>query len=425
MNQPHRVIVASDIPFWLLANGAHQRMAALSRLFQRQPFELTVFYLGAISENILAAAHTKGIRLELFQRGEPTGMFASALARLDRLRGKIRPNDDVKRDASLTLADYAWPTAKRQFSKILRERAPQTVILEYVTMAYLASVVRDAVPYTRLVLDSHDILHRRCAQFNAAGYRHWLQINEQEEIAAVRQFDVILAIQSDEAEWFRRVAPTTNVLTVGHCFDFDELRPTWRQSPEGPAVIGYFGSNNGSNVDAVTSFVREAWPRIVEATGGALELLIGGTIVDSPLVKQLGNVTGVRLQRDFASPGTFYETVDLIINPVRFGTGLKIKTIEALAHGRPVVTTNSGRVGISATFNRACVAVDTLEQMVAPIVERVRDRNELANLSQAAYQSAQAEFSEEAILGEFRRLLLVESERPTLKTPRGSQKILE
>ena len=425
MTKPHRVIVATDIPFWLLANGAHQRMAALSRLFHRPPFELTVFYLGATSDDILAAARSKGIRLEQFQRGEATGVFASAMARLDRLRGKTRPNDDVKRDSSLTLADYAWPTAKRQFAKLLRQQAPQTVILEYVTMAYLAPVIREAGVRARLVLDSHDILHRRCAQFNAAGYRHWLQINEQEEIDAVRKFDVILAIQSDEAEWFRRVAPTTNVLTVGHCFDFDQLQPTWRHSPDGPLVIGYFGSHNGSNVDAVSGFVQGAWPRIVDATGGALELLIGGTIVDSPLVKQLGGVAGVRLQRDFASPGKFYETVDLVINPVRFGTGLKIKTIEALAHGRPVVTTSSGRVGISSSFDRACAAVDSVEQMVDPIVERVRDRAELVKLSQSAYQSAKAEFSEEAILGEFRRLLLAESERPTPKSPRGGQKILE
>jgi hypothetical protein len=205
---------------------------------------------------------------------------------------------------------------------------------------------------------------------------------------------------------------------VGHSFDFDQLQPTWRQSRDGPAVIGYFGSHNGSNVDAVTGFVQLAWPRIVAATGGGIELLIGGTIVDSPLVQQCAEVTGVRVQRDFASPAPFYSSVDLVINPVRFGTGLKIKTIEALAHGRPVVTTSGGRIGISAAFDRACVAVDSIEQMVDPIVELVRDRAELANLSQRAYQSAQVEFSEDAILGEFRRLLLVESERPTPKTRR-------
>lgn len=425
LSQSHRVIVATDIPFWLMANGAQQRMAAVSRVFRRSPFEWRVFYLGAASDEILAAARNKEIPLELFQRGEPTGLFVSALAKLDRLRGKGRSSGDAKRDPTLTLADYAWPNAKRQFAKLLRQVNPQTVILEYVTMTYLAHVVRDNAPQARLVLDSHDVLHRRCAQFNAAGYRHWLQISEQEEIDAVRQVDVILAIQDDEASWFRQVAPASKVLTVGHSFDFEQLQPVWREPNSGPPVIGYFGSNNGSNIDAVTGFVKQAWPSIAAKVGGGIELLIGGTIVDSPIVRQCAEIAGVRLHRDYASPAAFYAAVDLVINPVQFGTGLKIKTVEALAHGRPVITTGSGRIGISETFDPVCVAVDSPSEMVDPIVERVRDRGKLRELSQRAYQSARAEFSEESILGEFRQLLLAESERPAGKTPRGSQKILE
>ncbi len=405
---PHRVVIATDIPYWLNANGAQQRMSALWRMFQREPFEALVFFLGSSNQAAVYAARAKGIPILPFKAKSSANLIGAAIAKIRGLGSKNQAKADGKTDSPLTLQDYRWPAAERQFRDLLRQFNPQTVVLEYVTMAYLATVTRSTVPEARIVLDSHDVLHRRCAQFTAAGYRHWLQINEQEEIEAARRFDVILAIQEVEANWFRRAAPQAIVLPVGHSFDFSKIKPKWYTSPERKFVVGYLGSNNGSNIDAITAFVKLAWPKIV-AANKSVELLIGGTIVDAESVGQCSAEPHVRLQRNFASLDAFYGEVDLVINPVRFGTGLKIKTVEALAHGRPVITTSAGRIGIPSSFEETCVAVEQIEEMSEPIVARLSDPTTLLDMSRRTFEMARTEFSDERILGEFRRLLLEEA----------------
>ena len=412
---PHRVVVATDIPFWLKANGAQQRMSAVWRMLQREPFEAIVFFLGSSNQIAVDAARAKGIPILPFKAKSSANLIGSAIAKIRSLASNDRANTGSKSEPSLTLQDYRWPAAERQFRALLNQFSPDTIVFEYVTMAYLADVARAAVPTARLVLDSHDVLHRRCAQFTAAGYRHWLQISEEEEIDAARRFDVILAIQDDEAEWFRRAAPQAIVLPVGHSFDFGRIKPRWYTSPERTFVVGYFGSNNGSNVDAIITFVKLAWPKIV-AANQSVELLIGGTIVDAAAVGQCLTAPHVRSQRNYASPDAFYEVVDLVVNPVRFGTGLKIKTVEALAHGCPVVTTSGGRIGVPQSFEETCVAVEQIEQMAEPIIARLSDPSALLELSRKTYELARAEFSEDRILGEFRRLLLGETDPPLAKT---------
>lgn len=390
-------------------------MAAVWRIFQNPPFEALVFYLGSHKNFALETGRASGVVLWPYDHNTTANLLANLFAKIGGNRTKNNVDRDAPPDSGLTLKDYRWPSAERQFRDLLRQFHPQTVVLEYVTMAYLAKVTRATIPNARIVLDSHDILHRRCAQFTSAGYRHWLQIGEQEEIDAVRQCDVILAIQDDEAQWFRKVAPDAQVLTVGHSFNFGQIKPTWREAPKRDLVVGYFGSNNGSNIDAITTFVKTAWPEILKSRPAA-ELLIGGTIADAESVRQCATATRVCLRRNFASPDEFYRAVDLVINPVRFGTGLKIKTVEALAHGRPVVTTSSGRIGVPDSLKPACVAVDQVEQMAQPIVTLLSNPNALLTLSQAAYELANNEFSEERVLSQFRRSLLVESEPASHKS---------
>jgi glycosyltransferase involved in cell wall biosynthesis len=54
----------------------------------------------------------------------------------------------------------------------------------------------------------------------------------------------------------------------------------------------------------------------------------------------------------FEDPVTVYNEVDIIINPVRFGAGIKIKNIEALGSGIPLITLQHGAIGLEDIVNK-------------------------------------------------------------------------
>jgi hypothetical protein len=138
--------------------------------------------------------------------------------------------------------------------------------------------------------------------------------------------DIVIGIQSEEADLIR-TRTSAHVITVGH-----PVQPAFMRGfePLPPVVtFGYIGSANPWNVGSVLELDR--------ALGAASDLnwLIAGTIHkrDLPLIShpfRLGVVE--RLE-------TFYEIVGCVVNPMIGGTGLKIKTIEALGYGRPIIGT--------------------------------------------------------------------------------------
>jgi glycosyltransferase involved in cell wall biosynthesis len=405
VSDPRRILIATDVPFWNRSTGAEQRIAALARVCSSPPFSLSVFFLGSADR---ANRFSMGLPGATLYRFRPGRRWPAWFARWRCRRGRTAAGTTASGTAR-TLEDYCWPEAAGQFRSLVRSLRPDAIVFEYVTMAYLAESIRSVSAgqprRPTLILDSHDVLHERCRQFRAAGRDHWLEIDERQEIAAAQSFDLILAIQEAEGEWFRRHVPSAEVLVIGHSFDFSEVRIAHREDSGAGVVLGYFGSRNESNVDAIGAFVEQAWPA-VRAAQPATQLLIGGTVNDAPAVSALSSSAGVRCVREFPSVGDFYAQIDIAINPVRFGTGLKIKNVEALAYGRPLVTTAGGCLGIPAAFGGCCRGAADVASMSELLLEWIRDPALRRARSRQAEETAKRELSDLAVWSELRRRLM-------------------
>ena len=105
------------------------------------------------------------------------------------------------------------------------------------------------------------------------------------------------------------------------------------------------------------------------------EIVVAGGITkhvrETPGVIRLGFVKELH---------TFYDAIDIALNPMVGGTGLKIKTVEPLCYGKPVLTTPSGAQGLQHlwtlpvfpdTASMVDHLVQTLNRPDAPAVEEL------------------------------------------------------
>ncbi|HEY9664990.1 MAG TPA: glycosyltransferase, partial [Allocoleopsis sp.] len=83
-----------------------------------------------------------------------------------------------------------------------------------------------------------------------------------------------------------------------------------------------------------------------------------------------------------------YDLASLVINPIPYGTGLKIKTIEALGYAKPLVTTSVGAEGLEEGIDRAFLVADTPEAFAQAIITILDDPEVAARLSRQAYNFA-------------------------------------
>lgn len=229
-------------------------------------------------------------------------------------------------------------------ARLARTYQWNAVIVEFI---WLHSAINHLPANILRLLDTHDIQHKRLEDFTSRGINFPLEITRDEESRIFRRFDAVIAIQSQEAALVREMCPGLQVLTVGTaCADLQQL-----PSNAVPGRVLYVGGYNGANVEGLNRFLRNCWPEITRACPHA-HLNVCGHIYRAfpagqfPQVNFLGHVIDIRSQ---------YSEAELVVNPIWIGTGLKIKTVEALASGKPLVTTNKGIEGMPSGIEKACI----------------------------------------------------------------------
>jgi hypothetical protein len=106
------------------------------------------------------------------------------------------------------------------------------------------------------------------------------------------------------------------------------------------------GGITSPNVDAVRYFLSDIWP-IVLAKVPEAEFHIVGAASDA--VRQPASAAARVVLRGFVDDlAEVYAESSVSIAPIRFGTGTRVKILEAFAHGCPVVSTLAGAEGINA-----------------------------------------------------------------------------
>ena len=225
------------------------------------------------------------------------------------------------------------------------------------------------------VLDAHDVFADRAAKYRQSGMApQWFSTTQAEEDQAFRRADAVLAIQKEEAAQMAGRGHR-NILYLPYVepqlLAFDAPR-TAR-----PLTLGYLGSANDWNVRSLNQFldaVRRRGGRFVHPVlvAGAITRHIAETpgVVKLGFVKELGN---------------FYKAIDIAINPMVGGTGLKIKTVEPLCYGTPVLSTSAGAQGLGHLWELPIF--DSAEAMVAFLETATPDS--LAPAAQQLFLQAQ------------------------------------
>jgi len=292
--------------------------------------------------------------------------------------------------------------ARRAFvESLVEQRAPRIVIVEFLRLGYTVLPRTDpnaARPH--LLIDTHDVLHRRAERARARGARIEQPIDAAEEMRQLAAYDAVMAIQETEARLLREGLPQTPVLLVPHGVE----APATAQLPiasSRPIRIGFLGGRDASNVDALDWFVREVWPAIRAKFADEVELRVAGQVTHAWHMSG----EGIRILGPVAAIEDFWCTIDIAINPIRYGSGLKIKNVEALAHGRALLTTAIGAEGLEAAAPAGLRIADTIAEWTDALTEWLAQPELARAVAARGRAHAEAHLSEHAAFAELDAIL--------------------
>lgn len=171
----------------------------------------------------------------------------------------------------------------------------------------------------------------------------------------LRHFDVTFVCSStDRAQLLQRV-PGAQIKILPNSVVVRKPLPTARGESRNILFVGTM--NYGPNVDGVTFFCREVLPRLRQRMTRPVDVWIVG-YNPLPEVTELAEIDNVHVMNAVNSVVPFYEQAHLVVVPIRYGGGTRIKILEALAFERAVVSTTVGAEGLNLVPGKDLLIAD-------------------------------------------------------------------
>ena len=307
---------------------------------------------------------------------------------------------------------YDCPGAFLSAARDLSRERFDLVIIEYWQLRRMSRYF----PRERCVLLTHDVdapVNERIAALERnplrrlSAIRRWL-IERREEIAAYREFPRILTLtERDKAtvEALRGKPGGVEVLPVG--VDVDLFASPGLPRNRGEVLfLGHLGAI--FNGDALEYFVRDVYPKLGDVEDLRVTI-VGGKLPGSlrffesePGVEVVGSVGDVR---------PFLHRASCLVIPLRFGGGLRIRVLEAMSAGIPLVCTPVAIAGMPFEAGQDFLLAGTADELAGAIRRLLGDAGLRAGLSASAAQrvrqhyasDVQARLAAELIRGLVRR----------------------
>lgn len=380
-----KIALVSTVSLFPCDAGHKARILTLLRTLRALGHDVTFILLSTPSDMDLdIAAHEREIgagRLHVFRRRWPS----SLAYKFRRLAGRLRRNVVFRQHPDKHylhgLDELFYPPFGQDFRRLQATNAFDAVLVEHV----FASKILDAVEGPALkLIDTHDIFAHRHRLFLQRGQPYtYYSLTARDEERGLRRADVVIAIQEDEATALTRqmTSPAPIVRTVSHLLDL-----TRRVRPAEFRSLSFVASSSGMNREGLTYFIEQVMP-LLRASYPDMKLHVAGSICRA--VADHGSVIKVGYVENLAQ---VFERGAVSVNPVRVGTGINIKLLDALAHGIPVVTTEVGARGLPTALRKAVLVVgdDDAEGFARAIEHVVSDRSVYDQLASAAYRAAEA-----------------------------------
>lgn len=272
---------------------------------------------------------------------------------------------------------YFWsePAARRLRSRLSADEFDVLVAVTLYMYPYVPADWREAT-----VLDTLNVEAERIEGMASALPRRPRGLVARRQLHAVRRFEAeamasvarVVAVSEKERQSLEQLAPG-KVALIPNGVDCESIRPR-AGVPSEPGLL-YVGSMDyGANVDAVEHLIDRILPLL--ARRDATLTLVGSNPRASLRRVAARSSLAVDVAGFVPDTGPYFERSRVFVVPLRFGGGTRLKILEALARGVPVVTTSVGCEGLLLTHERDVIIADDPAEFAA-WVDRLLEDDEL------------------------------------------------
>lgn len=363
-----KVLFISPTPTHPTNSGNRLHILSLVNFFKRQGCEVHFLYLAYenYDEKEMKDFYNENLyvfNMEIMFQNKKTipYLVKNVIDRIGRIKRRIQlklnliSNDQYLYNSQVDGRHSVF--IKKYIDDIQLKHSFNIVVCEYVYISKYLTYFNSSV---FKILDTHDRFTDIFKIYlNLKLKPEWWSLYYDQEAKALRRPNLVLATQESDVDFFSKLTRKEIII-----YNFvPEIKMLPKKLFKKKLV--YIASGTEINRMAIDFFITYTFPIILKKHPDC-RLLIGGTICN-----KLGElIEEIELIGKVESLETFYSLGDIAINPELYGTGYKVKTMEALSFGMPVVATSAGAAGVIEPFTNQLFIADSPEEF-ALVIDRL------------------------------------------------------
>ena len=285
-----------------------------------------------------------------------------------------------------SVARFTAPAVEDRIAALVDAHAIDLVLLEYSEMGQFAG----PYPGARTTLVEHDLSFRSHARQRRVGIDRryaagevlgrgagdWLR-RLHFELTACGRVDQIHVMSANDRELLAGLLPDgeRRIRVIPNGVDTAHFQPPPRATKRSGALFaGSFP--HLPNLDALDLFLATIWPEVRRRLPGA-QLTVAGARPPQRVL-ELDGRDGIAVAGEVPDLAPLYQRHQLLVVPLRAGSGTRLKILEAMACGLPVVSTTIGAEGIEGRPGEHLFVVDDPSSFADAVVAVLADRGATA-----------------------------------------------
>ena len=227
-------------------------------------------------------------------------------------------------------------------------------------------------PFLRFYLNSQA---RKMAQ-----YESWI----------IEKYDSVLAVSDEDAAILKTRYRAKSVAVVPNGVEVFALLPGLKAEP---GLIVFSGAMDYTpNDDAMHYFLRDVWPLIVQKYPAARFKIVGRR-PSRTLRAMVARHTNVEITGWVEEVRPFLARAAVVVVPLRMGGGTRIKILEAMALGKPIVSTSIGAENLGVVPEQHLLLADTPLAFIEKTVFLLENSDLGRKIGQTAREFVEANYS--------------------------------
>jgi sugar transferase (PEP-CTERM/EpsH1 system associated) len=289
----------------------------------------------------------------------------------------------------LPLLSYTTEEMKQALGALLNEQEFDLVQVESIHLMNYLPTIRAAHTHPLVVCDWHNVESELMRQYSERDKsfarrtyaRRTARLMNEAEKRALDQFDAHIVVSEEDGERLRQMNSSAQISIIENGVDVTYYAKA-QSSAARNRIVFVASMDYHANIDAAINFARNVWPIVHRKKPELVFTIVGRD--PAAAVRQLSSITGIEVTGSVKDVRPYYLEAIVAVVPLRVGGGSRLKILEAMAAGVPVVSTQLGAEGLKVRDGENILLADNDRELAEKIVNVIDNEHLRAEIIGAA-----------------------------------------